>query len=223
MKMRTSLKAILCVLCLLPFAKEVQAQENYYVEEQRTFYGGIVAGVNFTQIDGDDFKGYDKIGANFGGKVYAQLDAHLAASMEILYSQKGSRSIHPQEAEPGVVITDYRVDLNYAEVPILLNYFDKRKSHFGGGFSYSQLAGSAERITTTPASATSGINFENYPFKKVDINIVLAGDLHLYKGLFLDVRFQYSLFPIRTSVPTKFSRGEQFSNMWVVRLMYLFK
>jgi hypothetical protein len=196
-----------------------QNPSNYYVEDPRTFFGGLVAGANFTQVDGDSYAGYHKVGMNVGGIVYANLADHLAASLEILFSQKGSRGHKMQESgNAGEVISKYRIDLNYAEVPIQINYFDRRRSHFGGGFSYSQLISAKENIQTNLRT----VDTDTLKFKKMDINFVLGGSLHLVKGLFLNVRFQYSLIPIRKETPAGFGRSEQFNNLWTVRLMYLF-
>ncbi len=192
--------------------------QNYY-ENERTFYGGLIAGGNFTQVDGDNFAGYHKTGFNLGGIVYTKLDEHVAASMEVLYVQKGARSKGFYTVNPGMYITDYGITLNYAEVPIMLNYFDKRKSHFGSGFSYARLGTSKEHITTVP---TNTVNLNDYPFKKNDYNFVLSGNLHCWKGLFLNMRFQYSLVSIRNNTPQNYSRGQQFNNTYCLRLMYLF-
>ncbi len=215
---KNKIVAALILLCL--YSSIARAQDNFYIPHERTFYGGLVAGANFTQVDGDDYRGYAKIGANFGGIVFAQIDEGFALSMEILYSQKGSRSKGPVEAEPGLDITHYRIDLNYAEVPIMINYFFKRKSGCGAGFSYSQLASSGEELETDPAKA---YNLEKYPFNKIDINFLLGGNIHIYGGIFLNLRFQYSMIPIRHNVPEIYFRGEQYNNLFAVRLMYLFK
>ncbi|KAK6021380.1 phosphoglucomutase/phosphomannomutase, alpha/beta/alpha domain I [Ostertagia ostertagi] len=62
------------------------------------------------------------------------LAEHLAASVEILYSQKGSRAHTSMESADGsFLINKYNIRLDYAEVPIQLNYFDRRRSHFGAG------------------------------------------------------------------------------------------
>lgn len=201
------------------FVTTGRANAQSYYEDERTFYGGLIAGGNFTQVDGDNFAGYNKTGLNVGGIVYTKLDEHVAASMEVLYSQKGARSKGYFTVNSGTFITDYGITLNYAEVPILLNYFDKRKSHFGAGFSYSRLGTSKEFITVVP---TSNVNLNDFPFKKSDYNFVLSGNLHCWKGLFLNLRFQYSVISIRNNTPQNYSRGEQFNNMYCVRLMYLF-
>ncbi|HTN46689.1 MAG TPA: porin family protein [Flavipsychrobacter sp.] len=193
---------------------------NYYVEDPRTFYGGLLIGTNFSQVDGDSYAGYHKIGLNAGGIMYVNLADHLAGSVEILFSQKGSRGHKNLESANGALISKYRIDLNYAEVPVQINYFDKRRSHFGAGVSYSQLISSREEIV----AGGQPVPTDSLKFRKADINLLLSGNLHLVKGLFLNLRFQYSLIPIRTkeNINLNYGRSEQYNNMFVLRLMYLF-
>jgi len=206
---------------------EAQAQNpsNYYIEDPRTFYAGVIAGANFSQVDGDSYAGYHKVGFNAGGIVYTHLAPNLAVSLEILFSQKGARGHRTQESGAQTFINAYRINLNYAEIPIQINYFDKRRSHFGGGFSYSQLINANEVLETNPPQQpgnTGYVDLEKYPFKKSDLNFVLGGSLHLWKGLFVQGRFQYSLLSIRKHTPPGYSRAEQYNNLWAVRFMYLF-
>ena len=197
-----------------------QNPDSYYEEVPRTFYGGLIAGANFTQIDGDNYAGYHKVGINAGGVVYARLGEHLAASIEILYSQKGSRGHKEQETGGGLILS-YNAKLTYAEVPLQLNYFDRRRSHFGAGLSIARLVSVKEDGVFVPTSTPT--NFDAYPINKMDYNFIVGGSLHLVKGLFLNARFQYSLVSIRNDVPYPFAgRGQQFNNMWTVRMMYLF-
>jgi len=195
--------------------------QNYYEDDYRTFDGGLVGGFNFTQVDGDSYAGYHKTGFNFGGIVYAHLGPELAASMEILYVQKGSRGHEVTESgSPGIFINKYRIDMNYVEVPIQLNYFlDKRKSHVGAGLSYSRVTSVKETLETNPPTT---VNLDNYPINKSDLNLVLGGNLRVWEGLYLNLRFQYSLIPIRKNIPPGFGRGEQYNNVVAIRFMYLF-
>ncbi len=198
------------------------AAQSYYEELPRTFYGGLVAGANFTQVDGDRFAGYHKLGMNIGGIVYTQFAPNLAVSLEILYSQKGSRAHKAQlSTSQAYLVQSHRIKLDYAEVPVMLCYFDKRKSHFGLGFSYSQLIQNREDVQTNPSFPVALLE-EEYPFRKMDLNFLVGGSLKLYKGLFLNLRFQYSMIPIRTKVHPELGRQEQFSNLYALRLMYLF-
>jgi len=209
--------AALCLVCLLGCTGSYA--QSYY-EDVRTFYGGVECGANFCQVDGDNFAGYHKTGFNVGGIVYTKLDEHVAASIEVLYVQKGSRSKGYFTMSPGQFIVDYGITLNYAQVPIVLNYFDNHKNHFGGGVSYSRLGTSKEYITTSPTPNTIDLNL--FPFKKSDYCLLLNGSLHCWKGLYLNMRFEYSLLSIRDKVPQGYSRGQQFNNVYSIRLMYLF-
>lgn len=213
--------ALLTILSsCLGFMASGQNPGSYYIEDPRTFYGGLLAGANFSQVDGDSYAGYHKIGMNVGGIMYTHFSDNLAGSLEILFSQKGSRGHKAQESGNGAIISKYRIDLNYAEIPVQINYFDRRRSHFGGGISYSQLVSSKEEII----AAGQPVNTDTLKFRKADLNLILGGNLHLVKGLFLNLRFQYSLIPIRTkeNINLNYGRAEQYNNLFTLRLMYLF-
>jgi Outer membrane protein beta-barrel domain len=239
-KSRKFAALILIAIILSAFSGTLYAQDvedddephGLYVEKPRIFYGGLLIGSNFSQVDGDFYAGYRKTGMNVGGIMYAQLAKHAAVSLEILYSQKGSTSNGAQisPANGNVVVLQYRISNNYAEIPVMVNYFDKRKSHFGVGVSYGRLVNSSEvlhenRYDTAHAIwVYRNVDLTKYPFKKDAFDILAGVEMHLWKGLFLNVRFQYSLTPIRTELPpAEYARANQHNNMWVVRLMYLLK
>jgi hypothetical protein len=210
------------LLTLRATTAQAQNPASYYEEIPRLFSAGIIVGGNATQVDGDNYAGYHKFGLNLGGVAYAHFSDHVAASIEILYSQKGSRGHFAQlSTNRAFSIRKYNIALNYAEIPLQIHYFDQRKSHFSAGFSASRLISSKETATTEPVQV---VDFEPYPFRKMDYNIVAGGSLHLWEGLYFQARFQYSLRPIRENdLPVEFSgRNQQFNNMWTVRLMYLF-
>jgi outer membrane protein with beta-barrel domain len=231
-KSRKFAALIIITVILTAFTGVARAQDDdeedhgMYIVQPKVFYGGLVAGANFSQVDGDYFAGYHRVGANVGGIVYTQLARHVAVSLEILYSQKGSKSNipEPSPANGNILLVKYGIAVNYAEIPVMINYFDKRKSHFGIGVSYSRLVNSNEISETE--DTFNHITYQNfnqmYPFKKDAFDFLAGVDLHLWKGLFLNIRFQYSLVPIRTDIPPPdYARAEQYNNMWVVRLMYL--
>ncbi len=230
-----ALLIIAIISSVFPVALHAQDEDDdephgLYLEEKKVFYGGLVAGGNFAQVDGDWFAGYRKMGVNAGAIVYAQLAKHIALSLEILYSQKGSRSKLGQYSprDHSIYIAKYGINLNYAEIPLMINYFDKRKSHFGLGVSYGRLVSSKETveiITDTIRNVVTSLDFNGqYPFKKDAFDFLAGVELHLWKGLFLNIRFQYSLMPIRSQIPPPaYARSDQSNNLWAVRVMYLLK
>lgn len=206
-------------------ANKASAQ-SYYVENKSAFYGGLSLGSTFSQLDGDKFAGYRKIGFTGGAIVYAELAKKFATSLEILYTQKGAVSNRSESPETvlNYRVNKYAVKLDYVEIPVLFNYFDKRKSHFGLGASYSQLVSQRETVTTNPALPTS-VDLRDYPFKSADINGIASVNLYLTKGFFLNIRYQYSLFSVRDNVYPDLKRingNGQHNNFWAFRLMYIF-
>ena len=232
-KSRKFAALIIIAVFLIAFTGTTYAQEEddgephgLYVERPKVFRGGAVVGANFAQVDGDYFAGYHKIGLNAGGIVYAQLAKRVALSMELLYSQKGSKSNigEPSLTLQNVFIAKYGISANYIELPIMINYFDKRKSHAGIGVSYSRLINSKETLQIDSNNVIKDIDLNNkYPFVANNFDFLAGVDLNLWKGLFLNIRFQYSIIPIRTDIPPNYSRADQYNNLWVVRLMYLLK
>jgi len=221
-KIRQFAAFLAVTLFVCGFGQKANAQ-SYYEEEPRTFYAGAVFGGSFTQVDGDNYAGYHKAGFNAGGILYTHLAEKIAASMEILFSQKGAVSnIVKNAGLTGIIINKYKLNLNYAEVPIMLNFFDKRTSHAGFGLSYSQLISVKETADVSPTSTSVPDFVKDYPVNKMDLNFIVGGSLHLYKGFYFNLRFQYSLIPIRKNIDPRFGRTEQFNNMFAVRVMYLF-
>lgn len=222
------IRALIIIGLLLVGIQGKTYAQSYYVEQERTFSAGAVLGANFTQVDGDNFAGYHNFGLNVGGIVYAKLGKSVSASMELLYSQKGSRAHKIKYSQSyRYFIEDYDLKLDYVEIPFMVHYSDKRNSHVGIGASFSQLLSTRESGSLGQPDTTNypyiNVDFEDYPFKKIDLNILVGGTLHIYKGIYLNLRYQYSIMPIRETIPPEYGRDKHYNNMWTFRLMYLFE
>ncbi len=130
---------------------------------QSFFKGGIVAGFNGSQIDGDQVAGYHKFGLSAGLKVEFPLSSVLDMDIEFLFSQRGSRS----SIIPGQFEDLQRIHLNYAELPIIIKWNDwwieseaYYKVNIQAGFSAARLISSNSNLSP---NAISG-EFNNYDF-----------------------------------------------------------
>lgn len=221
-----SLKPVLMVLVMALTGSQVYAQNKsrgYFNDEERFFYGGLAIGANFSTVDGDTYGGYHKAGLNAGGLVYVKLFKKLLASVEILYTQKGSRAVRVYESYyTGTAIEKYGISLNYAEVPLSFHYILSDKWHIGLGASYAQLISSKEEIFTDQPVY---IDPAKHQFRKKDMNYILGATWQIGDGLFLDGKYQYSISSIRDSdkIPVGFGYGAQYNNHFTLRLMYLIK
>ena len=211
-------------LCLvISFCPPAHAQDNFYEQEPKVFNGGLIAGANFTQIDGDTYYGYHKVGLNAGAVVYVHFSPVIGASMELIYSQKGSRGEEVTESPTiGTYVTKYFMNVNYVEVPVTLH----ARSHgwdFEAGISYARLVKSSEWVfADQPVIIDPDLN----RFNTYDLDYIFGLTRKLYKQLYANMRFQYSITSIRPPerIPVGFGYGNQgqFNNLFSLRLMYMF-
>ncbi len=194
------------------------------------FKGMIIAGGNLTQIDGDESTGYSKLGLNTGLGVMAALDKqrNWLMSMEVLFNQLGSY----EEYDP----FNYNTTLNYASVPFLLHYEDKRGGWtFGAGLQYSRLFSVREdwglpKDTILYFSRPDLNNLND--FKSEDISGVFDIRFRIWERLKFNFRYQYSLFAIRKDVvyfngfpPVTYEfktwKRDFYNNSMTLRLIYV--
>ncbi|HNS18032.1 MAG TPA: porin family protein [Bacteroidales bacterium] len=180
--------------------------------------GAIIAGFNLSQVDGDEIYGFKKFGANVGASAIIPLADHWEVSLETLFSQKGSRQ-GPQRDDS--ISGEYKLKLNYLDIPLVVHYNDKDRLMFGLGFSYGRLTSVEEyehgrRIETTTLDG---------PYARDDINAIADIRFRIYKGLKFNVRYAYSLKKIRTreySPPNVDPwKRDQFNNFWSFRMVYV--
>lgn len=106
----------------------------FVTAQGQTFTGMLVAGANLSQIDGDELLGFHKIGLNTGLRANARLSERWSLSLEMLYSQQGSR--RATNDNPGAVYDKIR--LNWVEAPVMINFSDW-KILASAGISYGRL------------------------------------------------------------------------------------
>ncbi len=133
------MKNTFLISCILLIINNLSAQNR--------FGGGAILGFNAAQMDGDYAAGYHKVGINAGlrGTVRLNNDGRWLLTTELLFSQRGARSVDADHVSP-----DWKATLNYVEVPVLLSYLDWSqdegayyKVHFTAGVSYGRLFNSS--------------------------------------------------------------------------------
>lgn len=146
------------------------------------FQGGLIGGVNLSELSGDDISSY--VGLHTGITAKAKIGRNWLFSTEMLYSQAGEYVL-PEYYPPA----NYgRIRLNYLEVPIYFsalafdqgNYFQK---HFNFGISYA-------RLLNYKAEDVNGIDLtEQLIYKKKNTILGFIGVSHYFnENLGLDFR-----------------------------------
>lgn len=193
------------------------------VNEQTTaqrFLGAVMGGMNISQIDGDEVFGYRRVGAHFGVAAILPLK-NWDVTLETVFNMKGA-SQKPQYVYDSLT-GEYDVRLNYVEIPVLVHYTDKKFIGGGVGFSYGRLvnAKEVEHGGNVPPYADS------VPFKKSDWNILVDAQIRIWQRLKFNVRFAYSLAPIRERTFYPIQTGDpwtrkQYNHLITFRLVYVF-
>lgn len=187
------------------------------VSAQR-FEGGLLAGLNATQVEGDEFKGYNKPGILGGFYVQTDVAPAIFAGMEIKYSQKGARKqIKPKDPDP----VKYKMRLGYVELPVFAGFRTNDRGSVVAGISAGYLV--------------YGKEFDNYgefpendqhPFNSLDLQPFLGFQFDLLEQVKLDLRFAYSVLPIRGQPGDDalsyswYWRDNQFNNVISLALYY---
>lgn len=219
------MKKLLTLFCLFAALATTCAQEMYSKdgEDPKRFNGGLILGLNFSQVDGDSYYGYHKVGLHAGGVVYVHFTPVFGASMELLYSEKGSRGeTITNSYSVGTYVSKYFMNVNYAEVPITLHLIFNNVD-MEAGASYARLIKSSEWILTDqPVVIDPVLN----RFNNTDVDFICGATMRVYKQLYANVRYQYSLTSIRPPerIPYGYSYGNQgqFNNLFNVRFVYMF-
>ena len=179
--------------------------------------GALSAGVNITQVDGDDIYGFKHYGLNIGPSVLIPFTKSKKwdVQLELLYSQVGSYEKYaPVDTLPRPY---YHLNLDYVQIPVIVHFTDKNVVSGGLGISYGQLVNVKE---WEHDSLT--INSLQSPYKKYDLDVIADVKIKLWQRLWFNFRYSYSMLKIRTRV---FLTGEtryQYNNDLTFRLTYVF-
>jgi len=162
------------------------------VSSQNSFQGGIAGGFTMTQISGDNLAGFDQFGISAGPFIRREISGAGAVRMEINFTQKGSRKIpDPENGD----YNEYRLRLNYAEVPLLYEHRYK-DIVFQGGLYVGFLLGWKEE-TQFGDLIILDQNQKPLEFEDLDVGMALGLYYEVTEKFFVSGRYTGSLLPVR--------------------------
>jgi len=151
------------------------------------FKGGILAGMNVSQVDGDNHAGFNKAGLILGGFVNREFSKTVTGQLEMIYIGKGSKKpVNPDKGQ-----FEYRfISLDYIEIPVLLKIkYEKLKLFFETGLSYGILFSSKEEDENGEVTLIG-------PFNKNELGIILGLNFSITENISVNTRFAYSILPV---------------------------
>ena len=205
-----NMKKILFSFSILIISASIKAQTQV-----THFSGGAFLGFNASQIDGDDMAGYNHIGLNGGFVADYPISTMFSMSMEVLFTQRGSNCHNGPNQY--CLNGESNLRMNYAEVPLLLNYHDNKNGvMLGAGFSLGRLVKTVYKhndvIQNQPPAA---------PYNNFDYDVVASGTYMFAKHAGINLRYAYSMLPFAHSATSNFVNKGLYSNVVSARLLVL--
>ncbi|MCX6284619.1 MAG: porin family protein [Bacteroidetes bacterium] len=170
-------RTLLLILFILPL-----------IGYSQKFNGGVLLGGNVSQVDGDTYEGYHKIGYQAGAYVYLRVSPHSSFQMEMEYFQKGSR--RASNPDSGAGDHSYLLRIHYLEIPVLYQYTFAKRFQVEAGPAFDVLLGSLEETDGLPTTNTVAL-------RPVTLSGILGFSCYISHHLKAGFRFNYSLLSIR--------------------------
>ncbi len=167
-----------------------------HVSAQR-FQGGLLGGFTASQVDGDSYAGFDKLGLQGGVFVNINFRNNFGAQMEIRYAGKGARK--PTSSEDTEV---YKLALHYIDLPLMATYTFRKKVVFDLGIVPGYLFAKNGEENGGPVDESWFVGF-----KKTDIAWMVGVNYKITGNIFVNLRYSYSLTAINDNVHAISSYG----------------
>jgi len=153
--------------------------------------GEAIVGFNLSKVEGDlinngSFK-FQKIGLNIGAGAIIPFNDLFSFNVQILFSQKGAYKKYGPNSDSAKPY--YHTRLDYAEVPFLFSYHDKKGLIISTGISYSRLV--RVKWQVNGRTITNSINDKMYSLDNFDW--IADFKYRVWKSAFINVRYQYGL------------------------------
>lgn len=189
--------------------------------------GEVIGGFNLSKIEGDRVNNgiirFNKPGLVGGLGVQVPTWGNFDISLEVLFTQKGAYRRNGPYPDS---VPSYKTSLNYAEVPVLIQYTDRDRITIGTGLSYSRLVG----IKWIKNGIIYSESILDGYFATDNLDWLLDIRFRIYEQLKLNFRYSYSLTSVWSGPEDKLFKtlsGEkqsmdQRNSMVSLRLIWVF-
>lgn len=208
-------KTSLLWICLLISLGELQAQR---------FGAALLAGLNASQVDGDDLAGFDRLGLTGGIRASMLFDSPFQLNIEFLYSERGSQpDLFNPEYDP-----DLEIALRYAEIPVYVSIGDwwqeegeYYKMSAIAGLSYGRLISARTFDYVNPDES----NLDKYVpfFNDHDLSWLLGAQYRMNPRWAISGRYTRELIPLFEPQKHGFDTRRLLSYWLTFRLEYIIK
>jgi opacity protein-like surface antigen len=184
---------------------------NSYAQK---FRGGILAGFNASQVDGDTYSGYNKFGLAFGAYTSTDITDKISFELQIRFMQKGARK-KVTNLDPSIYISR----LNYIEIPVLIGFKINERISFNIGPGFGYLFNYSEEDEDGKLTSAEAISF-----KAFELSGIGGIRYKINKPFAINLGYSYSILPIANhpSNQTYYLNRGSYNNLFTTVLSYQF-
>jgi hypothetical protein len=179
------------------------------------FEGGFFVGLSASQVDGDTYSGYNKLGITAGGYITKDINRQSNWKAELRYIQRGAYN-KGNVQNPSL----YKLTLHYAEIPLMcqLEVIEKVVLDLGVAPDIYLFHSEEDEYGDLPQ--------DDYPaFHRFGLGGLVGANYKLTENIIAGARFNYSIIPIRDhpSGQTYLLNRGQYSNVVSLSIYYHFE
>ncbi len=191
-----------------------------YAAHGQIIKGTVIAGGSLTQVEGDRLKGWSQFGLTCGAGAIVLFgkNKNWGANLETVFSPKGSFQKKQYEYDSLRGTDEYRLRLNYFEVPVYITYTDKDVLTFGLGGYWARLVSAYEH----EHSGYQKPYMDSVAFNKNDWGFLVDVKVRIWKHLHINVRYSQSLMSIRERYFDADDIRKQKNQVISLRFVYIF-
>lgn len=153
----------------------------------QAFHGGVLAGITASQVDGDSYAGFDKLGFQGGVFIITPITHGIDARMEIKFTSRGAKN-PASEDNTGF----YKLGLFYIDLPVLAAIKVKQLGSIEFGLIPGYLFAATGEDDYGKIPAESLVDFH-----KFDLGTLLGISFNVSEKIALNLRYSYSILSIR--------------------------
>ena len=181
--------------------------------QSRYFEGGVIGGLTASQVDGDTYSGFDKLGFMAGGYAKRMFTYTIGGQMEMRYIMKGAfASDNENDA------FYYKLVLHYVDIPLMFQYHYKENVILDIGVSPELIVYDREYDEHGPIPEAE-VSAE---FHRFTLSALAGVGYKFWDIITVNVRYGYSVIPIAQHASGQhylLNRG-QYNNVLMFGLYY---
>lgn len=204
-------------------ANPEEQEDEFNPKRDGLFKALFSAGLNVSQVDGDDQAGYKQPGAQGGVGVMIKFHKYLSVSAQILYNMKGAYRRRNLNESPQQM---FRINWDYMSIPLLFNIHDKKLiiASVGLGLNYqvrNQIIYKIENPVGTGNMVDTVSVLHSPEPRKFDLTAIVGFQFLIKKVFGIGAKFEYSLIGLRPSAGLNTKVRMMYNNTLTLNFTYI--